>query len=177
MKKLILSILLCTMVGVATAQNYSDKSFREQKRSERRAAQTAQLAQAIKTQSFTFTATTMQANFGGEMQVPLRHNYLTVYPDVFEINLPYLTQFAVVNTPLLFDYTSNNYTINTYEGENNWIVIIKVDSPLNAGQTPMVPNMSYTMHFSIYKGTGLTTLTITPSMSDAMTYEGFVNAN
>lgn len=177
MKKLILSILLVAVTGFAMAQNYADESFRQMKRQERQAAMEAKLQQAITSQNFSFTANTMQANIGVDMPVPYQHNYVDVYPSFIETNVPYLTAFAVVQTPNLFKFTANSYTYTAYDAGNKWIVVIKVDNAINAQDTQILQSGNYNMHFSIYKSTGITTLTITPSMSDAMTYQGFINAN
>lgn len=177
MKKLIVSLLLVAVTGFAMAQNYTDESFRQIKRQERQAAMEAQLKQAITAENFNFTANTMQANIGVGMPVPYLHNYVDVYPSFIETNLPYLTAFAVVPTPSLFKFTATSYTYTAYDDGAKWIVVIKIDNVINAQDASIMQSGNYTLHFSIFKTTGITTLTITPSMSDAMIYQGFVSAN
>lgn len=177
MKKLLFSMMLVAIVGVATAQNYSDKAIREAKRAERQQVYEAKLLQALKSQNFTFTANSMQANIGGFMNVPFAHNYFEVYPNFVDVNLPYLTAFAVVATPYIYNFTANQYTYTLYDNGEYWVVSVKIDSAINNQSPSITQSGTYNIHFQIYKKTGVTTLTITPSMSAAMTYQGFVTLN
>lgn len=177
MKKILLLLMLISTTGIVTAQNYADESYRAQKRAERRAEFMTKLNAGIAAHQFFFTATTMQGNVGGDVSVPFQNNYVDVYPSTLDVDLPYITQYAIVNTPSLINFTASSYTVSTAQTDTNWIVVIQVNNQINDTPEPNVMNMSYTLHFSIYKSTGLTTLTITPSMSDAVTYEGFVTTN
>lgn len=177
MKKLILSMMLLAIVGVATAQNYSEKSYREAKRAERNAAYAQKLKAAVVGQSFTINVDYMQADMYGSVPIFAPDNYMTIYPSFLEIDLPYRSYFSVVETPKILNITSDQYTYVAKETNNAFIVTFTITNVINGASMSAFQSTSYAVHINISKTSGSATITITPNMSSAVTYTGTLMIN
>lgn len=177
MKKLILSMMLLAVVGVTTAQNYSNKSFRDAKRAERTAAYEQKLRAALVSQNFSINVDQFQADVYGPNPISAPNNYLDVYPDYLAMNLPYRSYLAVIQTPQMLDITAPGYDYTLKELPNAYIVMIKLTNVINGASNNPMESTEYSIHITISKTSGSATITITPNMSNANTYQGTVMIN
>lgn len=190
MKKLLMTLAIVTAtVSLVAAQNFADKSYRDQIRTARNQAAATKLNQAVTERNFTFTAYYMQPNFGGLIQVSNPNNYFSVYPNYFDMYLPYAqlqqsntilgvndTQGALINTPMqitkLLNFMSNTYEYQSNEVNGIWYITIKVANVQN--QVPPTEQRFYnlTIHLTVTASTGAATLTLSSDFMPSITYTG-----
>lgn len=177
MKKLFLTLAIISLVSVATAQDYSKKEYRDQVRANRATQVTAEMNQAVTNRNFTFTAHYMSSNFGPQMPVSTTANYLSIFPNYMDVNLPYLVFSPVIPTPRAFDFNTSNYTFASNLVNGMWYVTIKVENVMNVQANPNLPEADYNIHISFSSTTGVATMTIVPDFSPMITYYGIVRLN
>lgn len=177
MKKLILSMMLLASVGMATAQNYSDKAYREQLRAQREQVFEQKMKAALIAENFTFNANFIQANLYNPIPISYPNNYMTFYPKFMELDLPYMAYLQVIPTPRILDITTSNYTYTLSETPDYWIVVTNLDNVINGASMTAFQSVSYAIHLSVAKKTGSAVLTITPNMSSAVTYTGYITTH
>ena len=168
MKKLFLSLLMVSLVMAASAQDYTQKSVRDAKRTERQQAMVQQLTNALKSHNFTFSASQVTPEFDGPQQLNQWNNYVEVYPESIQVSLPYITG-SVDLAPLRIEFTTTQFTF--WEDMNNgsqWTVVF---------QTETGANVKYVFHLNYDTNSGLATLTLVPNSGNTLTYTGSLQAN
>lgn len=170
MKKLFLSILLVSLVATVSAQDYTKKEVRDQKRTERQQMMQQQLSAALKAHNFTFAASYMLPEFNSP-QVPLNqwNNYVALYPNFLEISLPYQSVAEDLTTvPKRIDISTTRYTY--WEDMNNngvWTYVFQTEWG----------NVKYVFHLQYNSNNGMATLTLVPNMGNTVTYTGTIQLN
>lgn len=177
MKKLILSIVLLVAVGSASAQNYSEKAYREKLRAQREQAFEQKMKAALMAENFTFNANFIQANLYNPMPISYPNNYMTFYPKFMEIDLPYMAFLQVLPTPRILNITTSDYTYVLKDTQDYWVVTTNLENVINGASMNAFQSTTYAIHLSIAKKTGSAVLTITPNMSSAVTYTGYISIN
>ena len=170
MKKLFLSLLMVSLVMAASAQDYTQKSVRDAKRTERQQAMVQQLTNALKSHNFTFSASQVTPEFDGPQQLNQWNNYVSVYPGYMEVQLPYVSVDQNVSTiPQKISINTAEFTF--WEDMNNgsqWTVVF---------QTETGANVKYVFHLNYDTNSGLATLTLVPNSGNTLTYTGSLQAN
>lgn len=171
MKKLLLTLALVSLVGVASAQDYSKKETREKLRNERTATANATVAAAVKAQNFTFGASFMMPLFSGtQQQLNSFTDIVAVYPKYLEVNLPYQTS-ASYDTTMGDKIVINNVDIQGYAVET------ASNGMMNISFNTSADGINYKFHIRYNPSNGSATLTVFPNMGDQITYTGSIHAN
>lgn len=171
MKKLLLTIALVSLVGFASAQDYTKQEVRQTLRKERLAANGAAIAAAIKAQNFTFGASYMTPLYNSP-QVALNSftNIVAIYPGYLEVNLPYQT-VAPYDSEI-----GNQITINT-NAIKNYQVQTSPKGNLTITFNTTWDGVNYSFHMRYMPSNGNANLTVIPNWGDPITYSGTIQAN
>lgn len=177
MKKLFLTLALIGFIGAASAQDYTQKEVRDQKRAQNAQVFTQRLTAALQARNFTFIAQQVTPNFGPTQPVNGINNYLSVYPNYLSIELPYMSFNPNVPTPKML-----NFSTNTYEYKFNIVgaqayVTITVGNVQNLQNLNIPQELRYVMHLELSLATGNGTLTVLPNFNTNITYQGVVQFN
>lgn len=169
MKKLFLSLLMVSLVMAASAQDYTQKSVRDAKRTERQQAMVQQLTNALKSHNFTFSASQVTSEFDGPQQLNQWNNYVSVYPGYMEVQLPYVSVDQNVSTiPQKISINTAEFTF--WEDMNNgsqWTLVFQTESD----------GVKYVFHLNYNIDNGLAKLTLVPNMGNTISYTGTIQAN
>lgn len=169
MKKLFFSILMVSLVMAASAQDYTQKSVRDAKRTERQQAMVQQLTNALKSHNFTFSASQVTPEFDGPQQLNQWNNYVSVYPGYMEVQLPYVSVDQNVSTiPQKISINTAEFTF--WEDMNNgsqWTLVFQTESD----------GVKYVFHLNYNIDNGLAKLTLVPNMGNTISYTGTIQAN
>lgn len=171
MKKILLSILTLSMVITVSAQDYSQKSVRDAKRTQRQEAIVEQLTAALKSRSFTFSASYLMPEFEGPGQMLNQwDNYVSVYPGYMEVTLPYAS--ASPNTSVMMPkrIAINTSAFTFWEDMNTgsqWTLVFQTEWD----------NVKYVFHLSYDSTNGSAKLTLVPNMGNTVIYTGTIQAH
>lgn len=166
--------MMFAIISVNTSYGQSKSELRKQVRSEKQEAYMQKLEAALKNGQFNFTAQTFQSNVGNPIPINYPNNFVGIYGDVIDVQLPYYSFTTVNTTPNLINFVDApiNYTVTT-DG-TNYYVTINVKTTANSGNTYIIQIGQYSFHFAINARSGFAILTLAPQFSSVATYNGFV---
>lgn len=178
MKKLITPILLLVVfVSTPTAFAQSKADQRRAARIDRQDAYITKLARAIKDGQFTFTAQTFQASVGNPINVTYPNNYLSLYGNVIDVELPYYSFDALPMSQNTLNFIDAPALYTVKSDGKNYYVTIEVNVTSNDNVTSVIKMGTYNCHLTITADSGYAVLTIIPSEGSAATYTGNIEFN
>lgn len=177
MKKLFLSLVLLSVAGLASAQNYTEKQVREQVRTDRHQIYMAKLDTAVVHRNITFTALYMEPTFSGQQAVGPLNNFLTVYPSYLDVALPYQAMFTGLPVPDALDFIAPDYSYTAQLVNGTWNITIRVQNVAGPDTPVENPYTNYTMHLNFSVSNGSATLVVVPDYTTPITYIGNVRIN
>lgn len=177
MKKLLIPIItLLAVVSIGNAFGQSKQELRKERREQKQQEFMQQLDNALKQGKFTFIAQTFQSNIGNPVNVNLPNNFLSLYGDVIDVQLPYYS-FSPLPSPRVIDFIDAPISYKVSSDGTNYYVTIEINNAVMGGRTFITQNGNYNFHLTINARNGYAMLTITPQLSSSATYTGVIQLN
>lgn len=177
MKKLLVPfIALITLISIDNSNAQSKSELRKQAREVKQAEYLQKLSAAIKEGQFTFTAQTMQGNVGNPVNLTYPNNFLSLYGNSIDIQLPYFSYSAIGSANML-DFIDSPVTYEVSFDGTYYYVTAEIQNAVGGPRNFITENGTYYFHFTIAARSGYTVLTVTPQLSTSATYTGVVNPN
>lgn len=177
MKKLLIPIIaILAVISIDNSNAQSNSELRKQNREIKQAQYLQKLANAIKEGQFTFTAQTMQGNVGNPVNLTYPNNFLSLYGNIIDIQLPYFSYSAIGSANML-DFTDSPVTYQVSYDGTYYYVTAQIQNAVGGPRNFITENGTYNFHFTIAARSGYTVLTVTPQLSTSATYTGVVNPN
>lgn len=178
MKKLILSVALVALTGVATMAQTA-KDVRDEARQVRITEVVEAMKSALATQNFMFIPSQLQLAYQGPINLGnlTFAPYLEAWGKSLAVNLPYSLQNMAPNSKIFDLYMPNvpyTYSVKQGNGYTYYVTIgLRNVANQNAGFMPIqTQSMNMTIHMTINIINGYTTMTIVPEFAAPVTYFG-----
>lgn len=173
--------MLATSLTAAIAQTKEKELTPAQKRKMEQKALDEQyevrLRAALEAKTFYFRGQDMQTKSLNKYSLRPPYNYVDVQDDQLTLQLPYFTSARTMNnTPVIIDFTSDNFTYSVTPKKGTYTVVIEVKEVKNTyTATRKSQSGSYRLVFIISNSRdGFCSLSLTPNFTSTISYSGYV---